>query len=66
MLFGFVLFSHQMGSFLGVWLAGVLYDQTKSYDMMWWISIGLGLFAALIHWPIRERPVPRLEAEARA
>lgn len=60
MLFGFVLFSHQLGSFLGVWLAGVLFDATKSYDAMWWISIGLGLFAALIHWPIVERPVPRL------
>ncbi len=63
MLFGFVLFSHQLGSFLGVWMAGVLYDATKSYDLMWWISIGLGLFAALVHWPISERPVPRLVAQ---
>ena len=62
MLFGFVLFSHQLGSFLGVWMAGVLFDMTKSYDVMWWISIGLGLFAALVHWPISERPVPRLAA----
>ncbi|MGD9801963.1 MAG: MFS transporter [Hyphomicrobiaceae bacterium] len=61
MLFGFVFLSHQIGSFSGLWLAGVLYDQTKSYDMMWWISIGLGLFAALVHLPIRERPVARLE-----
>lgn len=60
MLFGFVLLSHQFGSFSGVWLAGVLYDMTKSYDTMWWISIGLSLIAALLHWPIRERPVPRL------
>ena len=62
MLFGFVFFSHQLGSFTGLWLAGTLYDQTKSYDMMWWISIGMGLFAAAIHWPIRERPVPRMTA----
>lgn len=60
MLFGFVFLSHQVGSFLGLWLAGVVYDPTKSYDMMWWISIALGLFAALVHWPIREKPVARL------
>lgn len=64
MLFGFVMFSHQLGSFLGVWMAGVLFDATQSYDAMWWISIGLGLFAALIHWPISEQPVPRVAAEA--
>lgn len=63
MLFGFVFFSHQLGSFTGLWLAGTLYDLTKSYDIMWWISIGLGLFAALVHWPIRERPVSRLAAQ---
>jgi predicted MFS family arabinose efflux permease len=59
-LFGIVNFSHQLGSFLGVWLAGVSFDATKSYDMMWWIAVGLGLFAALVHWPIREESVPRL------
>jgi predicted MFS family arabinose efflux permease len=63
MLFGFVFLSHQLGSFTGLWLAGVVYDTTKSYDMMWWISIALALFAALVHWPIRERPVARLEAQ---
>lgn len=62
-LFGVVNFSHQLGSFLGVWLAGVVFDATKSYDLMWWISAGLGLFAALIHWPIREEGVPRLRAK---
>jgi len=66
MLFGFVFLSHQLGSFLGVWMAGVLFDATKSYDVMWWISIGLGLFAALIHWPIVERPVARLATERSA
>ena len=64
MLYGFVFLSHQLGSFMGLWLAGHLFDLTKSYDMMWWISIGLGLFAAAIHWPIRERPVARLETGA--
>jgi MFS family permease len=62
MLFGVVFLSHQLGSFAGLWLAGYLYDATKSYDMMWWISIALGLFAALVHWPIKERPVARLAA----
>ena len=60
MLFGIVFLSHQIGSFLGVWLAGRLYDLTHSYDAMWWLSIALGLTAALINWPIQEKPVPRL------
>ncbi len=64
MLFGVVFLSHQLGSFSGLLLAGTLYDLTKSYDMMWWISIALGLFAAAIHWPIQERPVARLEVAA--
>ncbi len=62
MLFGIVFLSHQLGSFLGVWLGGRLYDMTKSYDAMWWISIALGLLAALINWPIHEKPVARLAA----
>lgn len=66
MLFGIVFLSHQLGSFAGLRLAGYLYDATKSYDMMWWISIALGLFAAAIHWPIRERPVARLAAAGAA
>ncbi len=65
MLYGIVFFSHQLGSFLGVWMAGALYDQLQSYDAMWWICVGLGVFATLIHWPIDERPVARVrEAEA--
>jgi len=60
MLFGIVFLSHQVGSFLGVWLAGRLFDMTHSYDAMWWISIALGLLAALINWPIQEAPVARL------
>ena len=60
MLFGIVFLSHQVGSFLGVWLAGRLYDMTQSYDAMWWISIALGLLSALVNWPIREEPVARI------
>jgi predicted MFS family arabinose efflux permease len=60
MLFGIVFLSHQIGSFLGVWLAGRLYDLTHSYDAMWWTSIALGLLAGLINWPIQEKPVARL------
>jgi MFS family permease len=63
MLFGIVFLSHQVGSFLGVWLAGRLYDMTHSYDAMWWISIALGVVSALINWPIREQPVPRLATQ---
>jgi predicted MFS family arabinose efflux permease len=59
-LFGFVFFSHQVGSFLGVWLGGFLYDAYGSYDLIWWLSIALGLIAALLHWPIDERAVLRL------
>jgi MFS family permease len=58
-LFGFVFLSHQVGSFLGVWLGGVLYDRTGSYDVVWWLSIALGVFAAIVHMPIVERQVPR-------
>jgi predicted MFS family arabinose efflux permease len=64
MLYGVVFFSHQVGSFLGVWLGGLVYDATKSYDLMWWISIGLGIFASLIHWPIQERAVTRAASAA--
>jgi MFS family permease len=62
-LYGIVFFSHQLGSFLGGWGAGRLYDVRGNYDAMWWLSIGLGLFAAAIHWPIRERPVERLRVQ---
>ncbi|MEM9625369.1 MAG: MFS transporter [Pseudomonadota bacterium] len=59
-LFGIVFFSHQLGSFLGVWLGGFLYDRTGSYDAIWWAGVILGLAAAIIHLPINERPLPRL------
>jgi hypothetical protein len=59
MLGGFVFFSHQIGSFLGVWLGGYLYDRTGSYDIVWYISIALGVFAALVNLPVREAPISR-------
>ena len=59
MLSGFVFMGHQVGSFLGVWLGGLLYDRTGSYDVVWWLSIALGVFAALINLPVREAPIQR-------
>ncbi len=59
MLGGFVFFSHQIGSFMGVWLGGVLYDRTGSYDIVWQISIALGVFAALINLPVKEMTLDR-------
>lgn len=59
-LFGFVFLSHQIGAFLGVWLGGLLYDETGSYSLVWWISVGLGVFAGLVHLPIRETPVQQV------
>ena len=61
-LFGIVFFSHQAGSFIGVWLGGRLFDATGSYDVIWWISAVLGLLACLVHLPIDERPLARLAA----
>jgi MFS family permease len=66
MLWGIVFFSHQLGSFLGGWGAGRLFDLKGNYDLMWWMAVGLGVFAALIHWCIRESPVPRIALAARA
>ncbi len=60
MLFGLVFFSHQIGAFLGAWLGGLMYDATGNYDAMWYASVALGLLAAVLHWPIRDRPVDRL------
>jgi MFS family permease len=62
MLFGFAFFSHQVGGFLGVWLGGLLFEQTGSYDVVWWLSILLGLLSAAINLPIVEKPVARLAA----
>ena len=59
MLGGMVFFSHQIGSFMGVWLGGYLYDSTGSYDIVWYISIGLGVLAGLVSLPLREQPLQR-------
>jgi MFS family permease len=59
MLYGFAFFSHQVGGFLGVWLGGVLYEAYGSYDVVWWLSVALGLASAAINLPIDERPVAR-------
>ena len=58
-LFGFVFLSHQLGSSLGVWLGGRLYDATGSYNVVWWLSAALGIFAAIVHLPIRETRILR-------
>lgn len=60
MLFGFVFFSHQVGGFLGVWLGGLVYESTKSYDPVWYLAIALGIFSALINLPIVEKPAARM------
>ncbi|TKZ22013.1 MFS transporter [Shimia litoralis] len=54
-LYGIVFFSHQLGSFLGVWLGGRMYDVFGDYTMVWWIGVGIGAFSAIVHLPIRER-----------
>jgi MFS family permease len=66
MLGGMVFLFHQLGSFLGGWLGGVVYDRTGSYDLIWQVSILLSLLAAALNWPVRERPVARLQAQAGA
>jgi len=66
MLGGFVFFSHQIGSFLGVWLGGLLYDRTGSYDIVWYIAIALGVFAALVNLPVRETAIARAPRPAGA
>lgn len=65
-LFGFAFFSHQVGGFLGVWLGGFLFERTGSYDVIWWLSIALGIASAVINLPIVEKPVIRTEAVAAA
>jgi MFS family permease len=62
MLFGFAFFSHQVGGFLGVWLGGLLFERTGSYDVVWWLSILFGLLSAVINLPIVEKPVARVAA----
>ena len=56
-LYGIVFFSHQLGSFVGVWLGGIFYDKYGSYDIVWWVGIGVGAFSALVHLPVKEKPL---------
>jgi predicted MFS family arabinose efflux permease len=56
MLFGIVFFSHQVGSFISVWLGGYLFDATGSYIVVWWLSVALGIVATILHLPIDEKP----------
>jgi predicted MFS family arabinose efflux permease len=65
LLYGIVFLSHQVGSFIAVWLGGMVYDRTGSYDIVWWLGVAFGILAAIVHWPISEQPVTRL-AEERA
>ena len=59
-LFGFAFFSHQVGGFLGVWLGGLLYTNTGSYEVVWWLSVVLGVISAIINLPIIEKPIERM------
>jgi predicted MFS family arabinose efflux permease len=60
MLYGFAFFSHQVGGFLGVWLGGIAFERTGSYDLIWWLSILFGVLSAVINLPIVEKPVERV------
>ena len=62
MLSGIAFFSHQVGGFLGVWIGGVAFERTGSYDLVWWLSVLFGVLSAIINLPIVEKPVARLAA----
>ena len=62
-LYGIVFFSHQLGSFLGVWLGGKMYDIYGTYTVVWWFGVGVGLFSAIVHLPIKERALPLKSAK---
>jgi len=61
-LYGIIFLSHQLGGFMGVWLGGRMYDLTGSYTMVWWIGVGVGAFSAIVHLPVRERPLVAAQA----
>lgn len=63
-LYGLVFLSHQIGGFLGVWLGGALYDIYGDYTLVWWVGIGVGVFSAIVHLPINERPIATRTAAA--
>jgi predicted MFS family arabinose efflux permease len=64
MLFGVAFFSHQVGGFLGIYLGGLVYERSGSYDAVWWLSVLFGILSAVINLPIVEKPVPRAAAAA--
>ncbi|SDP92750.1 Predicted arabinose efflux permease, MFS family [Rhodoferax sp. OV413] len=66
MLSGFVFLSHQIGSFMGVWLGGFLYDRNGNYDLVWYIAIALGVFAGLVNLPVKEAPIQRARTAPQA
>ena len=66
MLYGIAFTSHQIGSFVGSWLGGVVYDMTASYTIMWWLNVGAALFAFGVNWIIREVPVDTPSAQPAA
>lgn len=65
-LFGFVFFGHQLGSFLGVWLGGIVFEATRSYDLIWLGAMALGVLSAALHWPIDDREIRRARAAGAA
>ena len=62
-LFGIVFLSHQLGSFLGVWLGGLLHDLSGSYNSVWWTGVVLAVVSAVVHLPINEKPLPRMQID---
>ena len=62
LLYGIVFLGHQIGSFIGVWIGGWMYDRSGSYEAVWWLGAALGVMAAIVHWPIKETPIKRLLA----
>ena len=64
-LYGIVFFSHQLGSFIGVWLGGRMYDAYGDYTAVWWVGIAVGAFSAIVHLPVKEVPLGRREAPAK-
>ena len=61
-LYGIIFFSHQLGSFVGVWLGGRMYDAYGTYTTVWWIGVAVGAFSAIVHLPVRERPIQLVNA----
>jgi predicted MFS family arabinose efflux permease len=63
LLYGIVFLGHQIGSFIGVWLGGWLYDTSGKYNVVWGLSVVLCIKAAIVHWPVNERPIRRLATQ---